>query len=46
MNILVKLTGFDLNKIFKSGFNPNLKNSEIKLLTKKQLDKVLLNLIR
>jgi hypothetical protein len=37
-NILQRVTGFDLNKIFKNSFNPKLKSSTIQLLTKKQLD--------
>jgi len=38
MNILVRVTGFDVKKIFAAGFNPKLKTSEIQLLTKEQLD--------
>lgn len=47
MNILVKVTGFDLKKIFQPRFNPELKNSEIQLLTQKELDQVIywINLI-
>ena len=40
LKILRRVTGFDLNKIFKSEFNVKLRNSEIKLLTSKQLEKV------
>lgn len=39
-SILQRITGFDLNKIFKSEFNVKLKDSKIKLLTSKQLEKV------
>jgi hypothetical protein len=39
-DILVKVTGFDLNRIFKTSFNPHLKDSEIQLLTESQLQKV------
>ncbi len=37
-DILTRVTGFDLKKIFKTGFNPKLKSSTIQLLTQKQLD--------
>ena len=40
-DILVKLTGMDLNKIFKPSYNPRLTKSEIKLLTSKQLEIVI-----
>ena len=40
MKILQRVTGFDVKKIFKSGFNVHLKDSEIKLLTTQQLEKV------
>ena len=43
-DILVKVTGFDVNKIFKTDFNPALKNSDIQLLTQTQLEKVRLKL--
>ena len=36
-DILHKITGFDLKKIFKYDFNPKLRSSKIQLLTKKQL---------
>ena len=36
--LLIKVTGFDLSKIFKPDFNPELKNSEIQLLTQSQLE--------
>ena len=42
MKILQRVTGFDLKKIFKSGFNIKLKTSEIKLLTTKQLEMVII----
>lgn len=38
--ILKKLTGCDMNKIFRKGFNPTKKNSEIQLLTQNQLESV------
>jgi len=40
MKILQRVPGFDVKKIFKSGFNVHLKDSEIKLLTTQQLEKV------
>jgi hypothetical protein len=40
LKILQRVTGFDLKKIFKSEFNVHLKDSEIKLLTTQQLEKV------
>lgn len=39
-DILVKLTGFDLKRIFRKGFNPQMRSSNIELLTQKQLDEV------
>jgi hypothetical protein len=39
-DLLVKVTGFDMSKIFKPDFNPALKNSEIQLLTQSQLEAV------
>lgn len=39
-NILKKISGFDLNKIYSLKYNPNLKNSEIQLLTNKELSLV------
>lgn len=39
-NILNKVTGFDLKKIFSKGFNPARKNAEIQLLTQQQLEEV------
>lgn len=38
--ILMKLTGFDLKKIYAKGFNPGRRNAEIQLLTQKQLEAV------
>jgi hypothetical protein len=38
--LLVKVTGFDMSRIFKPDFNPKLKNSEIQLLTQSQLEEV------
>ena len=38
--ILQRVTGFDVKKIFQSGFNLHLKDSEIKLLTTAQLERV------
>lgn len=38
--LLVKLTGFDLSKIFKPDFNTTLQNSDIQLLTQSQLESV------
>lgn len=37
-DLLFKVTGFNLNTIFKPDFNPRLKNSEIQLLTQSQLE--------
>lgn len=39
--ILTRLTGFDLQRIFRKGFNPTRKNAEIQLLTQNQLDEVI-----
>lgn len=36
--ILIKLTGCDLNKMFKPAFNPTQKQSQIELLTDEQLN--------
>jgi hypothetical protein len=38
-NLLISLTGFDLAKIFKAGFNVKKRNSTISLLTNQQLNK-------
>ncbi|CAF0869096.1 unnamed protein product [Brachionus calyciflorus] len=38
-SLLQKLTGFDLNKIFAPKFNPDLKSSQIQLLTQNELHK-------
>ena len=40
IQILKRMTGFNLEKIFKTGFNVKLRDSEIKLLTSAQLEKV------
>ena len=39
-NILIKLAGFDLSKIFQPRFNINQQKSNISLLTHEQLDRV------
>ncbi len=38
--LLVKVTGLDLKKIFKPSFNPKQLNSNIELLTDDQLEQV------
>ena len=38
--LLIKLTGCNLNKIFKPSFNPGQQQSKIALLTDQQLDQV------
>ena len=38
--ILIKLTGCDINKIFAPSFNPGQKQSQIELLTDEQLNQV------
>jgi hypothetical protein len=40
--ILIGLTGCDLNKIFKARFNPKSRQSQIELLTDEQLQQVAL----
>lgn len=37
--LLKNLTGYDLSKIFKTGFNPQMRNSKMELLSQEQLDR-------
>jgi hypothetical protein len=39
-DLLIKMTGLDLKKIFKPTFNPKQLNSNIELLTDEQLEEV------
>lgn len=41
--LLIKLTGCDLKKIFKPSFNPRQQQSRIALLTDQQLEEVFFN---